>query len=500
MARGNRGNTAVTFPFRHPIAVMLLFAALAPAGGPAGAQSNSQSCAAGGKPMVVGYFDHTAAWYRRQTKLKPNQIAPLAWQPPPQGGIVVLYSDVSTVKTEEDAGPVSIEEIRSRMQEREADIEGYLNAARKNGSIRVRIQVPPDIVSHWATEPKTRDVLREFVKRWAGHPATAGFYLFDEPELSDVPASTLAEIAGVVRELAPKSLLSISVASSAIAENKPILRAYADSNPRIFDEVLVNRYPVYRAYSAASLKGGTGMSTKLGLESAKAGRENLMDNEFQNLRDYYDSLVASTRFPGLAGRPVYASLQAYGLRDDCDGPECKATRERKARRSPTWNELLYMYGSVWMSGVEGAVLYSRYFSLYDGALRKRLDNLEGLMGPVFGVLPGCHSDVTVRSTTSSSKASQRGQASVVARLASAPGSKAPGYLVVLHRSANQESVRVQLDDAPGVKTAEELRFDAQGKTLEPARQTLEDGKGAGGRALQLQLDGVGVRLFRLTYD
>ncbi len=73
---------------------------------------------------------------------------------PRQGGIVVLYSDVSSRQDEEDAGAVGIEEIRSRMQDREGDIEGYLDAARKNGGIKVRIQVPPDIVTHWATEPQ----------------------------------------------------------------------------------------------------------------------------------------------------------------------------------------------------------------------------------------------------------------------------------------------------------------------------------------------------------
>lgn len=486
-------------PNLRAVAVALGLAASCAACGTAGAQSGSpKSCAAGGAPMVVGYFDHTAAWYRRQPKLKPNQSAAQAWQPPAQGGIVVLYSDVSTVKTEEEGGDVGIEQIRARMQEREGDIEGYLNAARKKG-ITVRIQVPPDIVTHWAADPQTRDLLRDFVKRWSGHPAATGFYLFDEPELSDVPASTLSEVAGVIRGIAPKSRLSISIASSAVAENKPLVRSYATAEPRIFDELLVNRYPVYRAYGNASAKGGTGMSGKLGLQSDKAGRENLMDNEFQNLGDYYDSLVASTKVPGLGSRPVYASFQAYGLRDDCDGPECKATRERKARRSPTWNELLYMYGSVWMSGVDGAVLYSRYFSLYDSALRKRLDNLEALMGPVFGALPGCKSAVTVRSTTSSRKASAGAPANVVAQLAGAPGAKSPPYLVVLHRSANRESVQVQLDGAPGVTKAEELRFDAHGAALEPVPQSLEGGDGKGGRALLLDLDGVGVRLYRLTY-
>jgi hypothetical protein len=489
----------MTIRFMHPAAATLALSVLAAACAVAPSLSSAaQACSAGGPPMVAGYFDHTAAWYRRQPKLKPGQIAPLTWKVPPQGGIVVLYSDVSTVQSEEDAGDLAAAQVRTRMQEREGDIEDYLNAARKN-NIRVRIQVPPDIVSRWTADPGMRELLAAFVKRWSSHPATAGYYLFDEPELSDVPASTLAAVAGVIRKHAPKSRLAISVASSAVAENKPTLRDYATAEPRIFDEILVNRYPVYRAYGSAGGKGGPGMSAKLGLSAEKAGRENLADNEFQNLGDYYDSLVASTRVPGLSGRPVYASLQAYGLRDDCDGPDCKATRERKARRSPTWNELLYMYASVWMSGVEGAVLYSRYFSLYDGALRKRIDNLEALMGSVFGTLPGCKPDVTVRTTNAPRKANASAPAGgVLARLAVAPGTDAPGYLVVLNKDSGRASVRLQLDGAPAVTRAVELRFNAQGGAVEPAPQRLEGS--AGGRALLIEFEGAGVRLFRLSYD
>jgi hypothetical protein len=489
----------MTSPCLHSAAAAIALAGLAAASPATSARAASGAlCTEGGPPMVVGYFDHTAAWYRRQTRMKSGQIAALAWKPPPQGGIVVLYSDVSAVKSEEDDGGVAIEQLRARMKEREADIGGYLDAAGKN-DIKVRIQVPPDIVTRWSAGPQVREVLAEFVERWSRHPATAGFYVFDEPELDDIPASTLAEVAAVIREHAPQSTLSMSVASSAVAENKMLLRAYATAEPRIFDELLVNRYPVYRAYGAGSAKGGAGMGGKLGLQAEKAGRENLADNEFQNLGDYYDSLVASTKVPGLAGRPVYASVQAYGLRDDCDGPQCKATRERKARRSPTWNELLYMYASVWMSGVDGAVLYSRYFSQYDGALRRRLDNLESLMGPVFGALPGCRPDAGVRTVNASRKAGLWAPASVLARLAVAPGAGRPGYLVVLNKGRGRARVHVQLDGAAGVTKAEELRFDAQGAPLEPEAAPLE-GSGGEGRALLLDLPGTGVRLFRLGYD
>jgi hypothetical protein len=61
-------------------------------------------------------------------------------------------------------------------------------------------------------------------------------------------------------------------------------------------------------------------------------------------------------------------------------------------------------------------------------------------------------------------------------------------------------VGLQLDGARGATKAEELRFDGQGNALEARAQPLEGGKGGGSPALQLQLDGAGVRLYRLTYD
>ena len=106
-----------------------------------------------------------------------------------------------------------------------------------------------------------------------------------------------------------------------------------------------------------------------------------MDNEFQNLGDYYDSLVASTKVSG-PRRPAGVCRRSRRTACATTVTARSARRHASARHAgrPTWNELLYMYSSVWMSGVDGAVLYSRYFSLYDGALRKRLDNLEALMG------------------------------------------------------------------------------------------------------------------------
>lgn len=453
-------------------------------------------CQKGAPPMVVGYFDHTGAWYRRQTNIGPEQTAAQAWQAPEQGGIVVLYNDIASPKAEADSPP-DVETLRSRIEARARDISAYLDAARENGKIQVRLQLPQDLVIHWDREPGARELLRAFVKRYAGHPALGGFYLFDEPELSGISPKTLGDVAGVVRKNAPDSVLSISVASSAVNEGKPLLRSYAAAAPRVFDELLVNRYPIYRAYGAGGAKDKA-MGDKLGLSVEKAARENLRDNEFQNLDDYYDSLVAATRIPGLEGRPVYASMQAFGLRDDCDGPDCKAIKERRARRSPTWDELLYMYSAVWMSGMDGAVLYARYFSLYDKALRSRLDSLEKLMGPVFGALPGCRGELAVRRASGGRKPGAWAPTDVAARLATPPGASRPEYLVVLHSGTARQAVSIGLGDVRDAVAAEELRFDGRGNALDPERHPL--GREGAGAVLQLDLAGFGAKLFRLRYE
>jgi hypothetical protein len=458
----------------------------------AAAWAAPSACPDGAKAMVAGYFDHTGAWYRRQTNIGPEQTAAQAWKAPEQGGIVILYNDIASPKAEADSPP-ELETLRNRIDARTRDITTYLDTARENGKIRVHLQLPQDLVLHWDREPGARELLRAFVKRYAGHPALGGFYLFDEPELSGISAKTLGDVASVVRKAAPGKALSISVASSAVNEGKPLLRAYASAPAPVFDELLVNRYPIYRAYGGGK---DAAMGNKLGLSVEKAARENLRDNEFQNLDDYYDSLVAATRIPGLEGRPVYASMQAFGLRDDCDGPDCKAIKERRARRSPTWDELLYMYSAVWMSGMDGAVLYARYFSLYDKALRARLDNLETLMGPVFGALPGCSGELTVRRTSGGRKPGAWAPTDVVARLATPPGASRPEYLVVLHSANARQAVSIGLGDVRDAVAVDELRFDGRGNTLEPERRPL----GRDGATLQLDLEGFGAKLFRLRYE
>jgi hypothetical protein len=455
-----------------------------------------------GKPMVVGYFDHTAAWYRRQPQLRVNETVAHVWNVEGKDAIVVLYNDIAAGRVKESTDEDQLANVHRRIEERTADIASYLKAANANGNVKVLLQVPTELVDRWATDTATKVALRDYVKRWSREAALAGFYLYDEPELRGIAVRTLQQIAGVIKQHAPSGRNSavLSVAYSAVADDKPLLRAYASATPRAFDALLVNRYPIYRAYGVVARAGKGSMGAKLGLTDEKARRENLRDNEFANLDDYFDSIVAAAHVPNLNGRPVYASMQAYGLRDDCAGPACKATKERNPRRSPTWNELLYLFTSVWMSGADGAVLYSHYFSLYDKALRIRLDNLEQLMPGVFRNMPACEPAVIlqeVRGTTHSGAGTPDG---VTARYAAMAKSGKPDYLVVRQGRGDRASVRIVFDPELRVTKVDELRFDAQGNPVRPLQRSVEDGADGVSRSLRLDMEGFDVKILRLNYE
>jgi hypothetical protein len=444
------------------------------------------------KPMVVGYFDHTAAWYQRRPQFQANQTVAHTWRAEDQDAIVVLYSDIAPTAAKGKSDYGSIEEVRKRMKAREVDIANYLKTAGRNGNIRVLLQLPPELALRWVSDPETKALSREYVKRWSREPALAGFYVADEPELRGVPTRTLQDITNLIKMHAPngRNAAAISVAYSGQKEMNPLIRAYASASPRAFDVLLVNRYPVFRKYGGFGRARTNSMSAKLGLTEEKARREGLADNEFANIHDYYDSVVTATRIPGLAGRPVYASMQAYGLRDDCDGPACKATKERNPRRSPTWSELLYLFTSVWMSGADGAVLYSHYFSLYDKALRIRLDNLEKLMSSVYRHLPGCGYAPDLGADAPQG---------LKAHYAGKPDVAKPELLVVMNGRRERSTVRIRFDRDLRVTRVHEQRFDSQGNPLDPVRLTVKV-EADGSRGMLLTAKGFDVRIFKLGYE
>jgi hypothetical protein len=443
-------------------------------------------------PTVVGYFDHTAAWYRNRPQFRPDQMFVHTWNAAGQHAIVVLYSDISPTTAKGRSDYASIQVVRKRIEARENDIAEYLDIAKAKGNIRVLLQIPPELLLRWGSEPATHALLVQFVKHWSQSPALAGFYVADEPELRAIPTRTLQDITKVIKLHAPegRNTAAISVAYSGQRELSPLLRSYARASPRAFDLLLANRYPVYRKYGIFARGPASSMGVKLGLTDEKARRENLAENEFANFDDYFDSVVSATRLPGLDGRPIYASMQAYGLRDDCDGADCKATKERNARRSPTWNELLQLFTSVWMSGANGAVLYSHYFSLYDQALRKRLDNLHGLMGSVYRNLPGCGPAL------SPGTASPEG---VMARYAAQSNRARPDYLVIMHSRRTSASVPILFDRNLRIARVEEQRFDTHGNPRDPVRHAVTMDRN-GGRAMRLAVDGYGVSILKLIYE
>lgn len=442
-------------------------------------------------PMVVGYFDHTAAWYRERPGFRADQTLPHVWKPGNPPALVVLYNDISAAVTKPGAADAPPTDVGKRIEARSADIAEYLEAANRNGRVKVLLQVPQVLVAQWTTDPKNRDLVREFIVRWSRYPALAGFYVFDEPDIKRLPVRTLQEVASLVKQHAPdgRNTVALSVAHASPTEVKPQIREYASASPRAFDVLLVNRYPVFRQYARVA-GARSAIGKKLGLTDDKANRENLADNEFDNLQDYYDSLVTAATIPGLGTRPVYMSMQAYGLRDDCDGPACKAVNESKPRRSPTWNELLYLLTSIWMSGADGSVLYSHYYSLYDKALRARLNNLEELMTRVYAYMPECE-PVAI---------APKAQEGVIARYAGKAGARKPEYLVIMHGIQNRASIRISLNGRNRPSAVEELRFDPQGNASGAAPQTAIAAAKGGDNELRLSLQGFGVKIFQLRYE
>lgn len=449
-------------------------------------------------PMVNGYFDHTADWYRRSKRFKVEQSVAYAWNNPGAAATVVLYSDVRGIGADVVDGEAAAA-IRARIAERSKDIGEYLDAAARNGNVRVLLQLPDEIVERWAGSPAAMGtVLQEFIAAFRDRPALAGFYVYDEAELHDIPTPTLQAVAAAIRKHARPNgnRVVFSVAYSAVAKSKSLFLAYAAARPTTFDAILVNRYPIYRSYGSG--EADTRFATqRLGLDESKARRENLQDNEFANLGNYYDSLVAGRGIPGLDGRPVYAAMQAYGLRDDCDGAACVPVKERKPRRSPTWGELLHMYSAMWVAGLDGAILYSRYFSLHDAALQKRLASLEKLMPAVFANRPVAGPGIELR------KGAGKGggePATAHARYAPDPQGGKSYYLAVVPTRKGGQDVRVLIDARLRITTVEEMRFDAQGNALTPANPPLRRGRDGFAEEMELDLQGFAVRLFRLRYD
>lgn len=454
--------------------------------------AGAASCPGNGKPMVVGYFDHTAAWYRSRPRFRSDQTVAHVWKSGNPDALVVLYNDIAGARRQGATDGATAQPLQRRIEDRNADISDYLETANKNGKVKVLLQLPDELVRRWSDDQTARDLLLEYISRWSRYPALAGFYLFDEPELKALPTSTLQEVTSAIKQHAPdgRNTAAISVAYSGKSDMNPRIRAYASATPRAFDVLLVNRYPIYRKYGLAGPGRSPAMGDKLGLSDEKAKRENLADNEFSNLDEYYPTLRKAVGLPGLAGRPIYMSMQAFGLRDDCDGPACKATREHNPRRSPTWNELLYLLTSIWMSGADGAVLFSHYFSLYDKALRARLDNLEKLMSRVYAYLPECE-PVAIE---------PRAKEGVIARYAGRPGAGKPEFLVIMHDIQGRTSVRISLNSRNRPTRVEELRFDMQGNSGGAAGQTATAAANVDGNELRLSLQGFGVKIFQLRYE
>lgn len=461
------------------------------------AVSNAHTGASSRERIVFGYFDHTAAWYRERKGFNVRQTVPHTWGRRAPEITVILYNDIVRVIGQGSSRDV-VDDIRRRIAHRDQDIRTYLRDA-SIANVRVLLQLPADVVRHWSEEPAAmRAVLLDFIRRWRDEEALAGFYIYDEPELRRIPGRTLQEISSIIaKEARPDAALTaISMSSSALGNRRHILEAYVGLSPPPFDVLIVNRYPFYRTYGTPASRKDTAFETgKLGLTESHARRVNLLDNEFSNLGNYHDFLLEAQDAVSAHGVEVYAAVQAYGLRDDCQGQHCKVVKERQARRSPSWAEMLNQVASAWVSDMDGVLLYSHYFSLYNRPLRERISNLETLFSRVFIYVPEQGDLISVREAQNFLMRWFDPGGEVHSAYAR-PSSRADYYyLVVVNSSDDRKEVAIETHPALGVREIHELRFDRQGKMLEPALHCVADGDGC--EDLGIELGKFEVRLFEL---
>jgi hypothetical protein len=152
-----------------------------------------------------------------------------------------------------------------------------------------------------------------------------------------------------------------------------------------------------------------------------------------------------------------------------------------------------------MSGTDGAVLYAHYLSLYDQALRKRLENLELLMSDVYARLPGCESAVTLGDVPGRPKLAGENAERVIARYAG-PNVGGPGYVIVMNTGRRRAAIRILFDQKLHVTGVTELRFDMQGNAGVPVRGVVTQSATASGSGTRLSVDGFAVRILRLSQD
>ena len=455
------------------------------------------------EPFRFGYFDHTDRWYRGRAARSERESLSRTWGRDVPLIDVVLYNDIPRGPTNdrgEYVGPIS--GLRERILDQDEDIQTYLDEAASHGRIRVLVQIPSEIVFRWNRDAAAvGPLLDSFVVTWRNHPALSGFYLMDEPILNEVPVSVMREVYQRVKATASRGRdsLAISVVAGEASNPSATMRGMLDLQRRSFDHLLVNRYPIFRSYAPPSERNDIAFEVeRLGLTPAMARAENLRDNEFANMASYLDYLRSARTLPNLGGRKLTASTQAWGLRDDCAGPDCQTIRDREPRRSPTWTELLNLTASAWMENLHGATYYAHYFSLYDVALRERLTNMKRQMPhwpknrPVGG--PGIALRKQYGDTGSKPD-------HVRARYVPEPYGRPFYYAVLLRNRLGRETVRLLLNPELKIQRVREIRFDAQGNVLsEGARSGRRNGAGHLVEVRDIPMHSYAVRILKLHYD
>lgn len=205
-------------------------------------------------------------------------------------------------------------------------VQAYLDEAERAG-IGVILQLPQRLLNEG--DQAKLDV---FIRRWAGHPAIAMWYLADEPELRSVDPSYMAAASAAIRAADPAAKRLIVYWDAAKG-----LRLYEGS----FDILGIDIYPAFK-----------GMPDRFGLWSL----------------GFRNHVFKAANLARSAGLPFAMVLQGFGQAEDGS--------DQVGRRQATVAETRNMLWVSVAAGAESLIWWARYrasAAWVEGVLAPELD-------------------------------------------------------------------------------------------------------------------------------
>ena len=188
-------------------------------------------------------------------------------------------------------------------------IETYLDAAQKNG-IKVFLEPYRESVKAGDTNAVT-----EFVRTYKQHPAVAGWYAFDEPNVHKVSPQTLEITYQAIKAEDPNHPVAVVFATQHISKVPPYWNA--------MDICMIDRYPIF-----------------------------FNKHEFNNLADFGEWMQEAAYYAG--NKPFWPVLQGFGEQED--------GKPKYRRGLPTAAEERYMFYTAVVAGADGLIFYGHHWT------------------------------------------------------------------------------------------------------------------------------------------